>query len=437
MTISPHGAYNRMMTSAEGGAPADRKVIVAGAIGNVLEWYDFAIYSFFAVTIGRQFFPASSELDSLIAAFGVFAAGYLMRPIGGLLFGYVGDVYGRKATLVLSTAAMAVPTFAIGLLPTAAQIGSVAAVLLVVLRLIQGLSIGGEYTGSLVYLVERARPDRRGLFGTFSILGGGVGTLAGSATAALISALLPNQAVESWGWRVPFLAGAVIGLVGLYLRSRMPDLPAPAEAEEPRLAALAETFRTEWPKVPRITGLNLMHAVGVMMSFIYMKTYLQVDVGIGRTEALTVTTIGLLALMALTASFGALSDRVGRRPILIASALALLVLAYPLLSVMHAHSFAMLLAGQLSFSVIVGAYAGTAPATQAEMLPHAMRVTGTSAGYNLCLALFGGTTPMIAITLIKVTGNHLAPAFYLMAASAISLAVVLGLKETAKHPLAS
>lgn len=304
------------MTSSEGEARADRKVIVAGAIGNVLEWYDFAIYGFFAVTIGRQFFPASSELDSLIAAFGVFAAGYLMRPIGGLLFGYVGDVYGRRTTLVLSTVAMAVPTFAIGLLPTAAQIGSVAAVLLVVLRLIQGLSIGGEYTGSVVYLVERARADRRGLFGTFSILGAGVGTLAGSATAALVSALLPSEALESWGWRLPFLAGVVIGLIGLYLRSRMPDLP-PAQAEEPRLATLAHTFRTEWPKVPRIAGLNLMHAVGVMMVFIYMKTYLQVDAGVGRTEALTVTTIGLLALMAVTASFGALSDRLGRKPILI------------------------------------------------------------------------------------------------------------------------
>jgi len=425
------------MTSTAAAASADRKVIVAGAIGNVLEWYDFAIYGFFAVIIGRQFFPASSELDSLIAAFGVFAAGYLMRPIGGLVFGYIGDIYGRKTTLVLSTAAMAVPTFAIGLLPTAAQIGSVAAVLLVVLRLIQGLSIGGEYTGSLVYLVEQARPNRRGLFGTFSILGAGVGTLAGSGTAALVSALLPNEAVESWGWRVPFLAGVAIGLVGLYLRSRMPDLPAPAGAAESRLTALVQTLRTEWPRIPRIMGLNLMHAAGFMMCFIYMKTYLQVDVGVGRTEALTVTTIGLLALMAVTAACGALSDRIGRKPILIASALALLVLAYPLLALMHTHAFAVLLAGQLAFAVIVGAYAGTAPATQAEMVPHAVRVTGTSAGYNLCMALFGGTSPLIAVSLIAMTGNHLAPAFYLMAMAALSLAVVLRLDETARRPLAS
>jgi MHS family proline/betaine transporter-like MFS transporter len=217
----------------------------------------------------------------------------------------------------------------------------------------------------------------------------------------------------------------------------MPDSTPPGQADELRLASLVQRFRTEWPKVPWITGLNIMHAVGFMMTFIYMKTYLQLDAGVGRTEALTVTTIGLLALMAVTASFGALSDRLGRKPILIGSALALLVLAYPLLSVMHASSMAVLLAGQLAFALIVGAYAGAAPVTQAEMLPQAVRVTGASAGYNLCMALFGGTTPVIAITLIKVTGNDLAPAFYLMAAAAVSLVVVLGLKETAKRPLAS
>jgi MFS transporter, MHS family, proline/betaine transporter len=416
--------------------PSERGTVVAGAIGNVLEWYDFAIYGFFAATIGRQFFPGSSEVDSLIAAFGVFAAGYLMRPIGGLVFGYIGDTHGRKATLVLSTAAMAIPTFAIGLLPTAAQIGTLAPGLLVAFRLLQGLSIGGEYTASLVYLVERAHLGRRGLFGTFSILGGGIGTLAGAATATLISAALPSAAVESWGWRVPFLCGILIGLVGLYLRRQMPDTPNRPRGGEARLAKLARGLRTEWPAIPRIAGLNVMHAVGFFMLFIYLKTYLQEQVGIARTEALAITTIGLIALMACTAAFGAWSDRVGRKPVLIGSALAMVVLAYPLLVVMNQPSFGILLAGQLAFAVIVGAYAGTAPATIAEMLPASVRVTGSSLGYNLCMALFGGTTPVVTVYLIKVTHTDLTPAYYLMAAAAVSLAVVLGLKETAKRPLA-
>ena len=416
--------------------PSRRRTVVAGAIGNVLEWYDFAIYGFFAATIGRQFFPRANELDSLIAAFGVFAAGYLMRPIGGLVFGYVGDTYGRKATLVLSTAAMAIPTFAIGLLPTAAQVGALAPMLLVAFRLLQGFSIGGEYTGSLVYLVERAQPHRRGLFGTFSILGAGVGTLAGSATAALVSGLLPDDAVESWGWRLPFLAGILIGLVGLYLRRRMPQAHQGSGAEEASLAKLAHALRTEWPAIPKIAGLNVMHAVAFFMIFIYMKTYLQEQVGIARTEALVITRIALMALMALTAAFGALSDRVGRKPVLIASAIAMVLCAYPLLLVMNVPSFGVLLAGQLAFAVIVGAYAGTAPATIAEMLPHGIRVTGSSLGYNLCMALFGGTTPVITIYLIKVTHTDLTPAFYLMAAAAVSLAVVIGLRESARRPLA-
>jgi MHS family proline/betaine transporter-like MFS transporter len=194
-------------------------------------------------------------------------------------------------------------------------------------------------------------------------------------------------------------------------------------------------FRSQWPTIPKIAGLNLMHAVGVFALFIYMKTYLQVQVGVSRAEALQITTLGLLALMALTASFGALSDRIGRKPVLIASAVALILLAYPLLALMNVPSFGALLAGQIGFAVLVGAYAGTAPATMAEMLPGSVRVSGTSLGYNLCMALFGGTTPLVVVYLIKVTHSDLAPAFYLMAAAAVSLAVVIGLKETARRPL--
>ena len=212
--------------------------VIAGAIGNVLEWYDFALYGFFAGTLGRLFLPATSELDSLIAAFGVFAAGYFMRPLGGVLFGHIGDRLGRKPALVISTVAMALPTCAIGLLPTAAEIGAWAAGLLVACRLLQGLSIGGEYTSSVIFLVERARPGRRGFAGTFSIVGAGLGTLLGLASAALTFAVLPDD----WGWRVPFVAGLGLGGVALFLRLRLPEPEAaPATHGWPLVAAIRDS----------------------------------------------------------------------------------------------------------------------------------------------------------------------------------------------------
>lgn len=423
-----------MTTSSSAATP--RRAVIASAIGNVLEWYDFALYAFLAATIGRQFFPAANEIDSLIAAFGVFAAGYFMRPLGGIIFGYIGDRYGRKKVLVFSILAMVVPTVGIALLPTTTQIGTVAAVLLVILRLCQGISIGGEYTGSVVYLAERAKQGRRGLFCTTSILGAGVGTLLGSGAADLVNQILPREAVESWGWRLPFLAGALLGFVGWYLRRDLPETSEGTQlAEESTRAPLIETITTEWRPVLRVTGLNLMHAVSFFMIFIFMKTYLHLDVGLPRLETRYLPTLGLIVLMLMTGMAGALSDRFGRKPLLISSALAMIILAYPLLVLINMKDFWIVVACQIAFAVIVGAYAGTVPATMAEILPSKIRVTGASLGYNLCMSLFGGTTPLITFYLVRVSGNNLVPAYYLILAAAVSLAVALTIKETGKSAL--
>src|SRR4051812_46463120 len=191
-----------------------RRTILAGIAGNVMEWYDFAVYGYFAPVIGRHFFPSEDPAASQIAAFGVFAAGFLMRPMGGLVFGHIGDRVGRKAALTLSVLAMAIPTFLIGLLPGHAQWGAFASVLLVLLRMVQGLSVGGEYTTSVVFLVESARPGRRGLAGSWSTVGAVAGTLMGSAVGALVTVVLPDETVQTWGWRLPFLLGLAVGLAG-------------------------------------------------------------------------------------------------------------------------------------------------------------------------------------------------------------------------------
>ena len=407
----------------------------AGAIGNVLEWYDFTVYAFFAGTIGRLFFPQSSETDSLIAAFGVFAAGYLMRPLGGIFFGHIGDRYGRKPVLVLSTLMMAVPTCAIGLLPTSEQIGPAAAILLVFFRLLQGLSIGGEYTGSVVYMAESAKPGRRGLLCTASILGAGIGTLLGSGVADLINTVLPKEEIESWGWRIPFLAGALVGIVGWYLRRNLPETRDALRAAPPPRLPITETLVKCWRCVLQVAGLNLMHAVSFFMIFVFMKTYLHRFAGLSETQALTISTIGLLALMGVTLVAGAVSDYVGRKPVLITSAVCAIVFAYPLLTLVNLGNFWVALACQLAFAVIVGSYSGTAPAAMAEISPGHVRVTTTSLGYNLCMALFGGTTPMITVILIEQTGIDTTPALYIMLAAAISLFVVLRLDEPSKGKL--
>jgi MHS family proline/betaine transporter-like MFS transporter len=411
-----------------------RRAAIAASVGNVLEWYDFAVYAFFAGTIGRLFFPNSNEIDSLIAAFGVFAAGYIMRPLGGILFGHIGDRYGRKPVLVVSTLAMAIPTFAMGLLPTTAQIGPVAAVLLVVMRLLQGLSIGGEYVGSVCYSVESAKPGKRGLMCTASIFGAGVGTLMGSAFADLIY-VLPRDAVESWGWRLAFMFGGVVGVVGWYLRRNLPETrsgPATQAHSEP---PIIDTLVNHWRLVLKVVGLNLMHAVSFFMIFVFMKTYLREFVGLTETQALTISTLGLIALMLVTVASGTISDRIGRKPVLLVSAIAAILFAYPLLTLINMGSFWIALACQFAFAAIVGTYSGTAPSTMAEMVPSHVRVTGTSLGYNLCMALFGGTTPMITVFLIKVTRTDMAPAFYIMLAAAISFAVVLSIAETSRRKL--
>ena len=416
-------------------APKTNRATAAGAIGNVLEWYDFTVYAFFAGTIGRLFFPQSSETDSLIAAFGVFAAGYLMRPLGGIFFGHIGDRYGRKPVLVLSTLMMAVPTCAIGLLPTSEQIGPVAAVLLVLFRLLQGLSIGGEYTGSVVYMAESAKPGRRGLLCTASILGAGIGTLLGSGFADLINAVLPKEDVETWGWRIPFLAGALVGIVGWYLRRSLTETRDSLKATQPSRPPITETLTKHWRTVLQVAGLNLMHAISFFMIFVFMKTYLHKFAGLTETQALTISTIGLLALMAVTLVAGSISDHVGRKPVLVASAISAIVFAYPLLTLVNLGHFWIALSCQLAFAVIVGTYSGTAPAAMAEISPGPVRVTTTSLGYNLCMALFGGTTPMMTVILIKATGIDATPALYIMLAAAISLLVVLRLEEPSKRKL--
>jgi MHS family proline/betaine transporter-like MFS transporter len=411
-----------------------RRAVLAGAIGNLMEWYDFAVYGFFAAILGRQFFPAEDPLSSLLAAFGVFAAGFLMRPFGSLVFGHIGDRVGRKAALTLSVAAMAVPTFLIGVLPTHAEIGAAASALLVLLRLIQGLSVGGECATSTIFLVEHAAIGKRGLLGSWNMFGAIAGILLGSGVGALVLAVFGTAATESWGWRVPFLLGIVLGGAGLYLRRTLAaDAIAPAE----RLAHLpvVEAFRTEGRAIVRVFALNLVQAVGFYLCFVYVTTYLrQVDF-ISPSKALDINSASMVLLLLMIPLAGLLSDRFGRKPVLFAGVIGLFALSYPLFWLLHHPATVMIMIGQAGFSITLGLYLGALPTAMVEAFPRGVRCSAVSISYNASIGLFGGTAPMVAVYLIQRSHDDLSPAFYLMAMAAVSFAAVLTLKETAWKPL--
>ena len=410
-----------------------RKVIVAGVTGNVLEWYDFAVYGFFAPIIGRLFFPSDDPTVSLIASFGAFAAGFLMRPIGAIIFGFIGDKIGRKRALVLSVLLMAIPSGMIGILPDHATIGVSAAVLMVLMRMLQGMAVGGEYTSSIVYLAEHAPSKRRGFFTSWTLVGAVGGILLGSGVGALLSNLLSAEAVSDWGWRIAFLSGIAVGVVGLLIRRHLPEMPKTESNDSAN--PIIDAFRTEWRAVTQVIGINIFNAVGFYLMFVYAVTWLIKEVKVPRSDALDINSVSLAVLLVLVPVFGALSDKVGRKSLLLFGSGGAVLLGYPLIMLMHHVDFMMIMMGQIGFAILLAAYLSAIPATLTEMFPSRVRVSALSVGYNISLAIFGGTTPLVATWIIERSHDDLSIAWYLICGAAISFVFTVRLPETAHKPL--
>lgn len=418
-TVQQHSSRSRAMT------------ITAGVAGNILEWYDFAIYGFFAPVLGKLFFPAEDPTTSLIASFGAFAAGFLMRPVGGALFGYIGDRVGRKRALNLSVLLMAVPTFLIGLIPTHAQIGMGAAVILVFLRMLQGLSVGGEYTSSIVYLAESAPEGKRGLFTSTSMMGAIGGILLGSFLGSIITGMLTEAQLQSWGWRIPFLFGILAAGIGYLIRRHMPETLSEQEEKENPL----RTLRRNWVQVVQVSGLNMLSAIFFYALFVFVVTWLVDYVEESRTLALRLNSVSLLIFMVAILFFAHLSDRIGRKRLIIPGAVAIILFGYPLFWLMHHHDETMILAGEIGLAVLAAAYMAPIPATLTEMFPKNIRVSAVSVGYNLAYAIFGGTVPMVAVWLIKKEHDDLAFVWYIIAAAVVSLIVAFSLHRQIKNQM--
>jgi MHS family proline/betaine transporter-like MFS transporter len=426
------GVATGIEASAASAAPWTlRRVVTAGVVGNVLEWYDFAVYGFFAPILAAKFFPNEDPRVSLLAAFGAFAVGFLMRPVGAAIFGHIGDRYGRARALLFSVAMMAVPTVLMGLLPTYDTIGIAASVLIVALRMCQGIAVGGEFTASIVFLAENAPARRRGFFASFSMFGATTGTMLGAAIGALLTNALSPEALASWGWRAAFVSGIVVAVVGVIIRRGMFDSPGKAAVASP----LTVAFREHRWQVLRVLGLNMASAATYYTLFVYAATWLSQTTKIERAVALDVQTVTILTFLVVLPIAAWLSDRVGRKLMLTVGMTACLVMAYPLLNVMHAGVIVTTAAAQMAFGALLALQMASIPAAMTEMFPHGVRVSAVSVGYGLAYALFGGTAPAVAVWLISRTGSDTAFAWYLIGLTVISLVIALGVRDRRGEPL--
>lgn len=419
--------------------PDLRRAIVASAIGNATEWFDYGIYAYGVSYISAALFPGETA-EATLFALATFAISFLVRPLGGLFWGPLGDRYGRKAVLGLTILLMAGATVGVGLIPSYALIGGWAPALLVVLRMVQGFSTGGEYGGAAIFMAEYAPDAKRGFYGSFLE----VGTLAGFCCGALLmlgfSLALGDAAMRDWAWRLPFLLAGPLGLVGIYLRSRMEETPLFQEAEAqrdeatgkaPGLRHLLSHYRR-----PLLAMSGLVVALNVVNYTLlsYMPTYLQRRIGLDTDAALMVPIAGMLFMMLLLPFLGALSDRVGRKPLWRASLLGLVLLVIPLYHLMSLGPIQAAI-GYVLLSLLYAPQLATISATFPAFFPTPVRFAGFALAYNLSTSLFGGTAPAVNAWLIDMTGNPLVPAYVMIAACLCGLLALDFTSESAGKPL--
>ncbi|MBI1180845.1 MAG: MFS transporter [Alphaproteobacteria bacterium] len=428
--VKPGGAVPRRVL---------QRAIAASAMGNATEWFDYGIYAYGVSYISAALMPGSAD-EATLLALATFAISFLVRPVGGLFWGPLGDRVGRKTVLAMTILMMAGATFCVGLIPSMDSIGLWAPVLLVVLRMIQGFSTGGEYGGAATFMAEYAPDDRRGFCGSFLE----VGTLAGFSFGALLmlgfSLWLGDDTMHAWGWRIPFLVAGPMGIIGMYLRSRMEDTPVFREIEEHGDREASPTVELKdlvvryWKPLFVMGGLVIALNVVNYTLLSYMPTYLQRRLGLTTDESLAVPIIGMLVMMVLLPFAGALSDRVGRKPMWWFSLVGLFVLVIPLYHVMESGVTGAVL-GFLALGLLYVPQLATISATFPAMFPTPVRFAGFAISYNVTTSLFGGTAPAFNSWLIRATGSELVPAYTMMAACAVGAVALIFLIESAGQSL--
>jgi len=424
-----------LSSSVPGATPAlRRRALIAVAIGNGIEWFDFAVYAYLAAEIGATFFPGSDPAASLLASFAVLAAAFFFRPVGGMIFGRLGDKIGRRRVLATVLLLMAMATFLVGLLPGYDTIGIAAPVLLVVLRCLQGLSAGGEFGGAATFLSEYSEPAKRGRYLSTVPANSFLGLLIASLFIVVLRRVIPEEAFAEWGWRIPFLVALPLGLIGLYIRLKLEETPEFARLQERgeiSKSPLKDSLTKNLRGVAVSAGLVVLIGVASYMITTYLTVYLDKEVGLSSGTALWLNTVVLIAMVTVLLLSGWLSDRIGRRPLMLFGCIALIVLPYPMFLILSSGSIVAAVVGGVVLGSVFSVFQGAAVPAMTEMFSTSSRYSGFSTGYNISIAAFGGTAPYLSTYLIETTGSKLAPSWMLAAAAVVSLAVVLLISETA------
>lgn len=404
-------------------------------IGNVMEYYDFIVYAFLASTLGRQFFQGDG-VAGLLASFATFGVGFLARPLGGLIIGRLADKHGRRLALQITIFGMAIGTIGIGLLPTYAAIGIAAPVMLVVLRLIQGLAAGGEWGSAAAFIVESAPAARRGFYGGLGQASIASATLLSSVVVGIVTSLFTTQQMDEWAWRVPFLLGSILLPVGIYMRRNLAETPAFTALQAQPAAQAPANEPSPLVMMGRSFGMTIINTVAYYVMLSYMPTFLTKHAGLTQAQALTSNSIALVVLVVTTPFFGTLSDRIGRKPLLLACCAGFAFLSYPLFHlILNGPSMPVILTVQIIFNLFIAAFSGAGPATICELFPTRSRTMMLSVSYGLAVAIFGGFAPFIATWLIEVTGSPISPVYYVIGAAIVSGIVISRFPETAHQKL--
>lgn len=418
-------------------APLKPIAVIAGMAGNMMEWYDFALYGVMAPILGKIFFPQGNQLASILSVFGVFAAGYVMRLGGGAFFGHIADHHGRRVALLASATVMAVTTAVVGFLPSYASIGIWAPLLLVILRLVQGLSTGGEFVTSITYLVENAPPHRRGLIGTLAGCTASGGILVGSTAGTVLFSVFTREQIMDWAWRLPFLASIPLGLSIALLRTSLPEEVTPerhAGTRHRKSSVLHVLFEHPWALIRGAFGGWAFQA-GFYTMAIFLSSYL-----VGRKVFTEPTALGLQsaavgAAIIMSPIAGWLSDRFGRKPMSLISLGAILIGAWPLYALVNIGNNTLALAAMILFMLFISLGGATYQVWLAEVFPRTLRATGLGISYNVSAGVLGGTTPLLCASLMELTHDGMAPAYLLMAAAITGILLLLGKRETADRSL--